>query len=263
LDIETNDCWIRDYGPTFVINDAGTAVGVDWRYNAWGGKYEPWDADAAAAKTLLEQAGIPRIEGPLCLEGGAIETNGDGIVLTTPECILADTRNPGLQLAEAEATLAQYLGAREIVWVTGGGLVGDDTDGHIDQLARFTSRDHLVCAVCDDPADKNYEPLERNYRQLKQWGKQRGIGVSRLPVPGPRWINGQRVPECYCNFLITNGRVLLPTFADAVADKRALTTLSELMPEHEILPINASDLAWGLGAFHCASQQQCSDDLAD
>ena len=256
FDIPTNDCWIRDYGPTFVIDDAGGLQGVDWRYNAWGEKYSPWDDDAAAATRLLEHSHIQRVDGELCLEGGAIETNGDGVLLTTPECILTSTRNPGLTREQAEAKLRTKLGIREVVWLDGGGIEGDDTDGHIDQLARFVSRDKIICASCDDSHDANFVPLEENFRQLCDWASLRNCTVTKLPLPPARYVGDQRVPECYCNFLITNELMLVPLFNDAVADDQALGILRDLCPQYHVVGLNASDLAWGLGAFHCASQQQ-------
>ncbi len=259
FDVPTNDCWIRDYGPTFVHDQAGKVVGVDWDYNAWGGKYPPWDADRVAAQSILQQIKLPRIAGGLCLEGGAIETNGEGILMTTPECILTDTRNPGIDQAAAERILSERLGVHTFLWLRGGGIEGDDTDGHIDQLARFVARDHIVCATSHSASDSNHEPLQRIWSQLKTWGSAHHVQITSLPQPRPRYINDQRVPESYCNFLITNRLVLVPTFDDPSSDDRAIGILREAMPQHEVVGLRASDLTWGLGAFHCASQQQLWD----
>ncbi len=256
IECNTNDCWIRDYGPTFVIDELGQLAGVDWEYNSWGQKYGPWDDDAKVAALILQRQGIRRLDGGMCVEGGALETDGQGILLTTPDCVLTDTRNPGLTQSAAEQIFRERLGIREVVWLSGGGIEGDDTDGHIDQLARFTSARSIVCAVCDDTDDVNHPPLEANYQQLLNWGKPRGVDVVRLPLPRPRHVNDQRVPECYCNFLITNRLVLVPTFRDPSGDARAVSILKEQFPQHEVRGLDAAELAWGLGAFHCASQQQ-------
>ena len=254
----TNDCWIRDYGPTFVCEDSHLR-GIDWGFNAWGGKYPPWEFDAAAAKRVCEVAGVTAESSPLVCEGGALETDGQGRLLTTPSCLITPTRNPGWTQAKIAAEFHQRLGIHEILWVDGGGLVGDDTDGHIDQLARFVDPENVVCAVCDDLHDPNREPLEANYRQLRIWGRQTDppVNVHRLPIPPPRSIRGQRVPESYCNFLIVDGRrVIVPQFASGASDDEAVDILQNLLPAMEIYPLDASELAWGLGAFHCASQQQ-------
>lgn len=259
IDCATNDCWIRDYGPTFVFDADDAIVGIDWRYNAWGGKYPPWDKDAGAAKAILERTEIRREASELCCEGGALETDGLGRLLTTPDCLITDTRNPGWDQQRIARELHRRLGVTEILWLDGGGLEGDDTDGHIDQLARFVDAETVVCAVCDDPDDPNHEPLEANYRQLRVWGRQTApaVEVHRLPIPPARRIDGQRVPESYCNFLIAGAsRVIVPSFAAAEHDAYAVGLLKELMPRMEIVPLAASELAWGLGAFHCASQQQ-------
>lgn len=257
VDVPTNDCWIRDYGPTFIHTADGSLAGVDWRYNSWGGKYPPWDRDAVAAEKLLDQIGVARIASKLCLEGGAIETDGTGRLLLTPDCVLTDTRNPGLSQAQVEAELTEKLGIREFIWLTGGGLIGDDTDGHIDQLARFVDPENLVIAACE-PNDPNFPALEENFLQLTRWAQQApgNIQVHRLPIPAPRDVDGQRVPECYCNFLISGPQVLVPTFADPKADQEAVAILRDLFPKHDVVPLDASALSWGLGAFHCMSQQQ-------
>ncbi|WP_145343241.1 agmatine deiminase family protein [Rosistilla ulvae] len=264
VDVETNDCWIRDYGPTFVQAADGSLAGVDWRYNSWGGKYPPWDRDAAAAEKILKQIGVNRIPSTLCLEGGAIETDGAGRLLLTPDCVLTETRNPGCDKAQVEAELSEKLGVREFIWLTGGGLIGDDTDGHIDQLARFVDPENLVIASCE-PSDPNYPALEANYQQLQRWAEQAdgNFQVHRLPIPSPREVDGQRVPECYCNFLISGAQVLVPTFADPKSDRLAVAIVRNLMPQHDVVPLDASALSWGLGAFHCMSQQQPSPHVSN
>ena len=256
--VATNDCWIRDYGPTFVKRTSLCKVeGVDWRYNAWGGKYPPWDRDQAVAAQICEAIGAACQRSELTLEGGAIETDGRGRVLTTPSCLLNQNRNPGWSDQQVAQELHRCLGVDEIVWIDGGGLVGDDTDGHIDQLARFVDCEHVVAAVCDDKNDPNYEPLQQNFRQLVLWGDSTSpkVQVHRLPIPPERRIDGQRVPESYCNFLrLGSDRLMVPTFA-APTDQHAIGLLSELTGA-EVSGIDCRDLVWGLGALHCASRDE-------
>ena len=260
---ETNDCWIRDYGPTFVwektLGQSDRLLGVDWEYNAWGKKYAPWDDDNDIAKTVCNILGIPSDASPLCLEGGAIETDGNGRLLTTPNCLINDNRNPGWTKEHIARELYERIGVTEVVWLDGGGLSGDDTDGHIDQLARFLNQQNVVVAVCDDESDPNFEPLEENYRQLKLWGRTTNpeVTIHRLPIPKPRDIDGHRVPESYCNFLMLGrDRLLLPVFNQPMYDEHAIRLLSDLLPATNIEPIDCSDLVWGLGALHCASREQ-------
>lgn len=258
VDVATNDCWIRDYGPTFV-KQGDELVGIDWRFNAWGGKYPPWDDDAAAAEAICRHSGIRRVTSDLFLEGGGIEGDGRGRLLTTSSCALAETRNAGWDRQQVEQEFADKLGSREVVWLDGGGLVGDDTDGHIDQLARFVDAENIVCAVSSDPHDPNHQGLERNYQQLVAWGQQTSpqVTVHRLPTPPLRLIGQARVPESYCNFLLLGDQAaLVPTFRQPAADQAALELLTQLLPKHEVIGVCAYHFAWGLGAWHCASQQQ-------
>lgn len=258
VDIPTNDCWIRDYGPTFVW-DGEELIGVDWRFNAWGGKYPPWDDDAAAAKKICQLASVRCQSSEMGLEGGAIEGDGAGRLLTTPSCVETETRNLGWSRQKIASELHSQLGTSEIVWIDGGGLEGDDTDGHIDQLARFVDQENVVCAVSSDSADPNRLGLERNFKQLNAWAEQTTprVTIHRLPTPPPRCIGGARVPESYCNFLmIGTTAVLVPTFRRPAHDAAAISLLSDLLPGREIIGIDAYDFAWGLGAWHCASQQQ-------
>lgn len=258
VDIATNDCWIRDYGPTFVWEN-DSVIGVDWRFNAWGGKYPPWDDDAAAATLICDLAAIPCDHSPMGLEGGAIEGDGTGRLLTTPSCVETETRNHGWTRERIAGELHERLGSTEIVWIDGGGIEGDDTDGHIDQLARFINTRHVVCAVCDDESDPNAPGLERNFKQLLAWASQTSprVTVHRLPIPPARKIDGARVPESYCNFLMLgDAAVLVPTFRQRLYDTAAISLLGDLLPGREIIGVDAYEFAWGLGAWHCASQQQ-------
>jgi agmatine deiminase len=258
LDLPTNDCWIRDYGPTFVHDQARNAIqAVNWKYNAWGGKYPPWDLDDAIAPALCRDRNIPCDISELCLEGGALEVDGRGRLITTPSALITETRNPGWSKESIARELHRSLGVVEIVWLDGGGLVGDDTDGHIDQIARFIDRENVVVAVCDQADDPNREPLEDNFRQLHLWGDATypNVQVHRLPIPPPRLIEKQRVPESYCNFLrLGSERLLVPTF-NATTDDHALAILRELTGA-DVIGIDCRDLVWGLGALHCASRDQ-------
>ncbi len=267
FDVPTDDCWVRDYGPTFVIESAnGKVSAVDWRYNAWGGKYPPWDKDAAAAGLICSLASIDHRASRFCLEGGAIESDGLGRCLTTSACLLTDTRNPGWSVEQICQLLHRCLGATEIAWIDGGGLVGDDTDGHIDQLAQFVDHHHVVVAVCDDPEDPNHAPLEENYRQLRLWGASTlpRVEVHRLPIPPAAFIDGQRLPQSYCNFLMLGkDRILVPTFSNPRSDDHALGLLRELGQTAEVVGIDCCDLSWGLGTLHCASRDQPRPESTD
>lgn len=261
--IETNDCWIRDYGPSFVFVDDQLQT-VDWRYNAWGGKYPPWDKDDAAAAKIASHLSLACQRRELCLEGGAIETDGTHRLLTFRDCIETETRNPGWSNQQIVQELYAAMGILEIVWLDGGGLQGDDTDGHIDQLARFVDPSNVVVAVSDDKADPNAAGLDANFRQLDLWGRQTqpNVQVHRLPIPPARHINKIRVPESYCNFLrVGPERLLVPQFGSPLSeasatDDQAAGILRELCPQSEIIPVDCRDLVWGLGALHCASANQ-------
>ncbi|RMF41570.1 MAG: agmatine deiminase family protein [Planctomycetota bacterium] len=258
-DVPTNDCWIRDYGPTFVQRvDDRTLVGVDWKYNAWGGKYPPFDLDAAAAETICKTIGCPRNQSSIYCEGGALEGNGARTLLTTERCLLNPRRNPGWSKEMIERELGRQLGVDKIIWLAGDGLEGDDTDGHIDQLARFVNRSTVVVAACSDADDPNAASLAANRRLLQSSTTADGepIEVYELPIPRPRMIDGVRVPESYCNFLIANGIVIVPTFRHESTDRPAIELLTHLFSDRTVVPLDAFDLIWGLGAFHCASQQQ-------
>lgn len=265
IDIQTNDCWIRDYGPTYVVDVAGAKgasnpFAIDWRYNSWGGKYPPWDADDAATLQIARHAGWNCVRSELCVEGGALEWDGSGRLMTTSSCLLTDTRNPGWNDGNIREHFREMTGMREMVLVDGGCLEGDDTDGHIDQLARFIDRETVVAAVCEDVADVNYEGLKRNRELLSRWGQATSpnVTVHPLPIPPPRYVKSQRVPESYCNFLrLGPERVLVPTFGHPTTDDRAVGILKELVqqatPGAEVTGIDCRDLVWGLGALHCAS----------
>lgn len=258
VDIATNDCWIRDFGPTFVHDSEGL-LAVNWNFNAWGGKYSPHDLDQAAGRKIALAAGLRCLHPDLTLEGGALETDGAGRLLVHSACILDEARNPGLSQQDVADRLYQYLGIHEIAWIDGGLIPGDDTDGHIDQLARFVDCENIVAAVAEDDTDPSAAALQANFRQLRLWGQQTSpnVQIHRLPVPPPRSINGQPVPQSYCNFLrLGPDRILVPTFAQPRSDDRAIGILRELCPGVTIEGVPCELIAWGLGALHCASCHQ-------
>jgi len=254
----TNDAWCRDHGPCFVQRLQGggreEAI-VDWGYNAWGGKYPPYDLDDIVPSRIGAELGIPVFHPGIVMEGGALDVNGEGTLLTTEACLLNPNRNPHLTREEIEGYLRNYLGVRHILWL-GDGIVGDDTDGHVDDLTRFTDARTVVTVVEEDPADENYAPLQDNLARLQAMTDQDGrpLRVVALPMPRPMYQDDQRLPASYANFYIANGVVLLPGY-DPVRDEQARATLQELFPTRRVVPVNAVDLVWGLGAFHCVSQQ--------
>jgi agmatine deiminase len=256
-DIPTNDAWTRDHGPTFLTGPAGLPPAlVHWGYNAWGGKYPPFDRDQQVPRLIAEELDYRRYQPGIILEGGAIDPNGQGTALTTEQCLLNPNRNPQLSRSEIEQYLADYLAVRHVIWL-GEGIVGDDTDGHIDELARFVAPRTVVTALEDDPADINYRPLRDNLERLRAATDEQGrpLEVITMPMPRPVFQSEHRLPACYMNFYIANGLVIVPQFDDP-ADRVALETLSELFPGRRVRGLRAVELTWGLGAFHCITQQQ-------
>jgi agmatine deiminase len=258
----TNRGWTRDYGPMFVQVAAGGLGVLDWRFNAWA-KYPDWEHDDAIARRASEALRLPRWEPAvdglrMVLEGGSIDVNGQGLLLTTEECLLSPVqeRNPGLTRAAIETQLADWLGVRKVLWL-GRGIAGDDTHGHVDDLARFVAPQTIVTVVEDNPADANYEPLRENLERLRGMTGLNGekLEVITLPMPAPVVFHGQRLPASYANFYIANDRVLVPTFNDP-NDRKALGILADLFPQRQVVGIHAIDLVWGLGTLHCLTQQQ-------
>ncbi len=252
--------WCRDHGPTFLVRRGGghgdpLAV-VDWIFNAWGGKYRPFDLDDAIPKRIAEWTGARLFEPGIVLEGGSIDVNGCGTLLTTESCLLNPNRNPHLSRAEIEETLREQLGVSNILWL-GSGLVGDDTDGHVDDLARFVDPRTVVTVVEEDPSDVNYAALRENHERLRGMKDQDGnpLRVVALPTPGVVEHRGQRLPASYANFYLANGVALLPAYHhpnDAVARE----ILQRLLPGREIVPVDCRKLIRGRGAIHCVTQQQ-------
>ena len=251
--------WCRDHGPIFLVRERDgvreRAV-VDWGYNAWGGKYPPFDLDDAVPQHVAKLRGLPLFSPGIVMEGGALEVNGCGTVLTTEACLLHPNRNPHLNRAQIEQYLRDFLGVRHVLWL-GDGIVGDDTDGHVDDLTRFVNPTSVVTVVEEDPADENYELLQENLRRLRTMKDQdgRALRVVELPMPGKLEHDGQRLPASYANFYLANEMVLVPTYRDA-NDRRALEILQREFPQRRVLGIDSLELIWGLGSFHCISQQE-------
>ncbi len=255
-EIPTNEPWCRDHGPIFLTraSDPRLAV-VDWDYNAWGGKYPPCDLDEVVPTRVAEELGLPVYYPRMILEGGSIEVNGAGALLTSESCLLNPNRNPQLTREQIEQRLRDFLGVREILWL-GDGIEGDDTDGHIDDLTRFVSERAVVTVVERNKADANYAPLQENLERLRRLTIAGvPLEISELPMPARIDREGLRLPASYANFYIANQSVLLPTFADP-HDEEAAQVLQRAFPSRRIVPIDCRELIWGLGAFHCLTQQQ-------
>ena len=260
----TNRSWLRDSGPIFVKDASGTRVALDWRFNAWA-KYDNWEHDDTLPAFVATGLNVPRVQPVrnihrVVLEGGSIDVNGTGLLLTTEECLLSTTqqRNPPFAREDYEQVFAEYLGIEKVLWLNRG-IVGDDTHGHIDDLARFVNARTIVHVVESDPTDANYALLQENRERLEAMtdandGK---LEVVPLPMPRPLIFDGVRLPASYANFYIANGIVIVPTFNDP-ADRVALGTLSELFPDREVTGISCVDLVWGLGTLHCMTQQEPS-----
>ncbi|MEO8201378.1 MAG: agmatine deiminase family protein [Gemmatimonadota bacterium] len=254
----TNDAWCRDHGPMFVQrekNGRPEQAIIDWGYNAWGGKYPPYDLDDVIPSRVGQEFAIPVYHPGIIMEGGSIDLNGAGTLLTTEACLLNPNRNPELSREKIEQYLKDFLGVRHVLWL-GEGIVGDDTDGHVDDLTRFVDSTTVVTVVESDPADENYAPLADNLHRLRHMRDQSGqpLRVVTLPMPNPVFQDGQRLPASYANFYIANGVVLLPTYR-CPQDASARRILQDLWPDREVIGIDCTDLVWGLGALHCVTQQ--------
>ncbi|MBM3847501.1 MAG: agmatine deiminase family protein, partial [Verrucomicrobia bacterium] len=248
--------WCRDHGPIFLVRKRDSGVEravVDWRYNAWGGKYPPYDLDDAVPEKVAKLRDLPLFSPDMILEGGSIEVNGAGTVLTTEACLLNPNRNPKLSQSEISQFLRDYLGVTKVIWL-GDGIVGDDTDGHIDDLARFVSPNTVVTIVEEDIEDANFQLLQENYDRLRKATDQDGhvFRVVKLPTPGLVEYAGQRLPASYANFYIANQIVLVPTFRHP-NDRRAVEILQAEFPDRRVIGVDSTELIWGLGSFHCIS----------
>jgi agmatine deiminase len=255
----TNYAWCRDHGPIYVVREVNgrqeRAIN-DWGYNAWGNKYPPYDLDDVVPTRIAREFNETLFTPDIVMEGGSLDVNGKGELLTTESCLLNPNRNPHLTKEQIEQYLRDYLGVTHILWL-GDGIVGDDTDGHIDDLTRFVSADTIVTVVEDDPTDENYQPLKENYERLQAMRDQDGkpFRIVTLPMPDALYYEGQRLPASYANFYIANKSVLVPTYRHA-NDARALETLQTLFPNRKVVGLDCTELVWGLGAIHCVTQQQ-------
>ena len=253
--IPTDGSWARDYGPIFVRNEKGARIITDWDYNAWGGQW-PHGLDNIVPQKIGKIFKIPVVETYRVLEGGSIDVNGKGTLITTKQCLLNPNRNPGLTQEQIEHFLAKFLGATNILWLIEG-VAGDDTSGHIDDIARFVNATTVVCALESNKRDENYQTLKNNFEALEKMKDQDGneLKIVALPMPDPVVYNGQRLPASYANFYIANKAVLVPTFR-CDKDKVALKIIEEFFPTRTTIGIDCTDLVWGLGAIHCSTQQQ-------
>ncbi|GGG94974.1 agmatine deiminase [Parapedobacter pyrenivorans] len=255
----TDDAWCRDHGPAFLINPnaAIKKIIVDWGYNAWGGKYPPYEQDDVIPTRVGGALDIPVYHPNIVMEGGSVDFNGQGTILTTTACLLNKNRNPHLSQYQVEEYLYEYYGASQILWL-GDGIVGDDTDGHIDDITRFVNSDTVVTVVEEDRTDENYGILQENLLLLKKMrlvdGKQ--LHIVELPMPKPVSYEGQRLPASYANFYIANAAVVVPTYRDDKNDQQALDTLAKCFPGRKVVGIDSTDIIWGLGSWHCLSQQE-------
>ena len=256
----TYEPWCRDHGPIFLQRESTPGQReraiVDWGYNAWGGKYPPFDLDDAVPQHVARLRGLPLFSPGIVMEGGSLDVNGAGSLLTSEACLLNPNRNPHLSREQIEGYLRDYLGVSQVLWL-GDGIVGDDTDGHVDDLARFVSADTIVTVVEEDPADENYGLLQDNLERLKTFRDLNGrpFQIVPLPMPGHLERDGQRLPASYANFYISNAAVVMPTYRHA-NDAKALAILQRCFPDRRVVGLDSTDLIWGLGSFHCISQQE-------
>ena len=259
------DIWFRDYGPIFVVNcnahepapelTPKLAI-VKWNFNSWGNKYDVLLKDNNVPYFMNERLRLPMFEPGIVLEGGSIDVNGRGTVLTTEQCLLNPNRNPSFGKVEIERYLADYLGARHVIWMKDG-IEGDDTDGHIDDIARFVNPTTVVCAYQEDESDPDHQPLKKNYDRLQRATDQDGKALTVIKLPVPGWVGDAegRLPASYANFYIGNNKVLVPLFGRE-NDRKALEVIQSVFPDRKVVGINAYYLVYGFGTFHCMSQQQ-------
>ncbi len=254
----TNDAWCRDHGPAFLINPEAEQkkIIVDWNYNAWGNKYPPYDLDDAVPTLIAKQYHMPVYYPGIIMEGGSVDFNGRGTLITSTVCLLNKNRNPDLSQQEVESYLRNYYGVDQVLWVCEG-IVGDDTDGHVDDTVRFVNEDTVIAAIEENKQDDNYELLQRNIRDLKKMrllnGKQ--LNIVELPMPDQVIYEQQRLPASYANFYIANHSVIVPTYRSD-KDQKVIDIIQQCFPDRKVCGIDSTDIIWGLGSFHCLSQQE-------
>lgn len=258
LPIEHNDAWLRDNGPTFVMDGNGRLAGINWKFNAWGGKYSPWDLDDAVAPRILKAMGVEQFDAPLVMEGGSIHTDGEGTLLTTEECLLNVNRNPELSREEIEAQVKHFLNVQNIIWLKRG-LSGDETDGHVDNVACFAAPGKVILQVCNDPQDENYAITQENLSILREATDAKGRKLDIIEIEQPPYTEyeGTRLTLSYLNFYFVNGGIILPVFggAAAEADANAIAVLSEAFPDRVIRTIDGMAIIREGGNVHCTTQQ--------
>ncbi len=253
----TNDAWCRDHGPAFLLRNHGAEKAVvDWDYNAWGDKYPPYHLDDVIPTTIAKHFNLPLFNPGIVMEGGSVEFNGAGTILTTTACLLNKNRNPHLSKEQIEQYLLEFYGAEQVLWL-GDGIVGDDTDGHIDDITRFVNANTVLTVVESNPLDDNYQLLHENLEALRAMRLPNGeaLNIITLPMPSPVIHEDTRLPASYANFYIANKVVVVPTFRD-VNDGPALEIIRNAFPDREVVGIDSTDIIWGLGSFHCLSQQE-------
>lgn len=252
-----DDSWLRDIGPSFVVNGQGGLAGVDWGFNAWGGEYQGYAQDAQVARRILEHLGLTRYAAPLILEGGSVHVDGEGTVLTTEQCLLNPNRNPNLDRDQIEDHLRNYLGAEQVLWL-GEGLVDDETDGHVDNLACFARPGVVLLLSTAEESDANYGLVQDNLRRLRTMTDARGrdLEVVEIEQPRSRVERGVRLGQSYINFYLANGALIMPAFDDTARDANARAILREQFPEREVVQLPALDIVRGGGGIHCITQQQ-------
>jgi agmatine deiminase len=258
LAVEHNDAWLRDNGPTFVVNGDGDVAGINWKFNAWGGKYARWDLDDMVAPRVLEHFGKRVFDAPLVMEGGSIHVDGEGTLLTTEECLLNPNRNPQLQREQIVEALKNFLSIEKVIWLPRG-LSGDETDGHVDNVACFAAPGKIILQVCDDQADENYDITQENLRILRETTDARGRNLEIIPIQQPprRAHAGNRLTLSYLNFYLVNGGIILPVFGETAeeTDRQAVETLGKVFPDRRIRTVDGMAVIREGGNVHCTTQQ--------
>ena len=266
LTIEHNDAWLRDNGPTFLVSDMGAVAGVNWQFNAWGGKYAPWDLDNQVAPQIMKHVGLKRYDAPFVMEGGSLHVDGEGTLLTTEQCLLNPNRNPELTREQIEAELKKFLNISKVVWLKNG-LDGDETDGHVDNIACFAAPGKILIQVCNDPKDANYAITQENLTILRGETDALGRNFEIIPIQQPPILfnNDTRLTLSYLNFYFVNGGIILPVFAGKAGDtdRLAVQVLKKLFPERRIRTVNGMAIIKEGGNVHCTTQQMPSKSESD
>ncbi|WP_081991280.1 agmatine deiminase [Inquilinus limosus] len=256
VSMEIDDSWLRDSGPTFLLDRNGHLAGAHWRFNAWGQKYQPYSRDAVVAKQILKHVGARRFRAPFVLEGGAVHVDGEGTVLTTEQCLLNPNRNPDLTKAQVEQNLRDWLGVSTVIWLPEG-IEDDETDGHVDEIACFVRPGVVLALSTDDKSDGNFDVLQTNLDILRSAkdAKGRPLQVIEVPQPARQEHNGKRLSLSYVNFYIANGGIVMPAF-DVAEDERAFRIIRDAFPNRRVVQVHARDIFLGGGGIHCITQQQ-------